>query len=47
MEVVLQVWKHHDIDLWSPLQDLMVTPIPKNMYILKVIICILQVTGKV
>jgi hypothetical protein len=34
MEVVLQVWKHHDIDLWSPLQDLMMTPIPKKRYLL-------------
>ena len=31
---VLQVWKHHNIDMWSPLQDLMVTPIPKKRYLL-------------
>ena len=30
IEEVLQVWKHHGIDLWSPLQDLMGTPIPKK-----------------
>jgi hypothetical protein len=27
---VLQVWKHYGTDLWSPLQDLMWTPIPSN-----------------
>jgi hypothetical protein len=27
-EEVLQAWKHCDITLWSPLQDIMWTPIP-------------------
>jgi hypothetical protein len=33
---VLQVWKHHGINLWSPLQDLMQTPIPSNQNLLPV-----------
>jgi hypothetical protein len=31
IEVVFQVWNHHDITLWSPLvQDIMWTPIPSS-----------------
>jgi hypothetical protein len=34
---VLQVWKHHCIDLsWSPLQEVMETPIPSNQNLLPV-----------
>jgi hypothetical protein len=35
-EEVSQVWKHHGIHLWSPLQDLMWTPIPSNQNLLLV-----------
>jgi hypothetical protein len=30
LEGVLQVWKHCGINQWSPLQDLMWTPLPSN-----------------
>ncbi len=32
-EEALQAWKHHDIALWSPLQDIMQTLIPSNQYL--------------
>jgi hypothetical protein len=36
IEEVFQVWKHLDVTLWSPLQDIMWTPIPSNQYLLPV-----------
>jgi hypothetical protein len=36
MEKVLHVWKHCNITLWSPLQDIMWTPILSNQYLLPV-----------
>jgi hypothetical protein len=36
IEEVLQVWKHCGVNLWSPLQDLMQTPIPSNQNFLTV-----------
>jgi hypothetical protein len=33
---VFQVWKHRRVTLWSPLQDIMQTPIPSNQYLLPV-----------
>ena len=35
-EEVLQAWKHRNVALWSPLQDIMQTPIPSNQYLLPV-----------
>jgi hypothetical protein len=32
-EEALQAWKHHDIALWSPLQDIMQALIPSNQYL--------------
>jgi hypothetical protein len=36
IEEVLQVWRHCDVTLWSPLLDIMQTPIPSNQYLLPV-----------
>jgi hypothetical protein len=36
VEEALQVWKHCSTDLWSPLQDLMWTPISSNQNLLLV-----------
>jgi hypothetical protein len=36
IEEVFQVWKHLDVTLWSPLQDIMWTPVPSNQYLLPV-----------
>jgi hypothetical protein len=36
IEVVFQVWKHCNVAPWSPLPDIMWTPIPSNQYILPV-----------
>jgi hypothetical protein len=35
-EEVLQTWKHLDVALLSLLQDIMLTPIPSNQYLLPV-----------
>jgi hypothetical protein len=32
----VQGWKHRGINMWSPLQDLMQTPIPSNQNLLPV-----------
>jgi hypothetical protein len=36
IEEVLHIWKHCDITLWSPLQDILWTPILYNQYLLLV-----------
>jgi hypothetical protein len=33
-EEVLHAWKHRNVALWSPLQDIMQTPIPSNQNLL-------------